>query len=269
MYQEENFCRVKCMKRTAIITIAGMSTRFSKSCGSDIHKAIYSDEKNNWTTLSHQLNLVKDSCDEIIIVTGHKHEDIKKYLDINFKNLPLKLVYNDHYFDYGSCYSLILGVEAVSESADEVIFLEGDLIFDTKSFNKLVNIHKNVITANNELIDARTAVIFYINDKKKINYLYDTTHTILRVNEPFLIMGNSGQVWKFIYTKRLKTNLKNYGIQEYKGTNLVPINDYYKETSFDELEIVTFKEWFNCNTINDYKKMKTYIEKEKQNGYFE
>ena len=36
---------------------------------------------------------------------------------------------------------------------------------------------------------------------------------------------------KFIDTKRLKNNLKNYGIEEYKGTNLVPINDYYKENN--------------------------------------
>lgn len=254
------------MKRSAIITIAGMSSRFVKTSGSNIHKAIYSDDGSNWTTLSHQLSLVKDVCNEIIIVTGHQHDGIENYLDNNFKNLPIKLVYNEHYFDYGSCYSLILGIDAVSAFANEVIFLEGDLIFDTKSFNKLVEVHKNVITANNVLIDARTAVIFYINDKKKINYLYDTTHNILKVDEPFLIMGNSGQVWKFIDVKRLKDNLKNYRIEEYKGTNLVPINDYYKETSFEELEVVTFKEWFNCNTIDDYRHMKEYVKREQLNG---
>lgn len=256
------------MKRSIIITIAGTSSRFSKSTGCDIHKAIYSDDNSNWTTLYHQLGLVKGISDEIIIVTGHKHKDIKDYLELNFTGLPYKLVYNEHYSDYGSCYSLILGIEAVSDDSDEIIFLEGDLIFDTETFNKIVASRKDVVTSNNMLIDARTAVIFYINDKRRINYLYDTNHNILEVKEPFLIMGNSGQVWKFIDVKRLKNNLKNYDVKEYKGTNLVPINDYYKESDFDELEVCTFKEWFNCNTIKDYKLMKEYVIKEKRNGNF-
>lgn len=253
------------MKRSVIITIAGTSSRFSKSTGSDVHKAIYSDDGSNWTTLYHQLDLVKDISEEIIIVTGHQHDKIKEYLD-NFSDLPIKTVYNEHYADYGSGYSLILGIETADENAEELIFLEGDLIFDTSSFNKIVEVHKDVITANNVLIDARTAVIFYVNDKKEIKYLYDTTHNILCVHEPFLIMGNSGQVWKFTDIKRLKNNLKNYGIKEYKGTNLIPINDYYKETDFENLEVVTFKEWFNCNTIDDYKNMKEFVKREKLNG---
>lgn len=257
------------MKRSVIITIAGTSSRFSKSTGNDIHKAIYSDDGSNWTTLSHQLNLVKDISDEIIVVTGHQHEKITEYLDKNFSDLPIKVVYNEHYFDYGSGYSLILGIEAVNDRADELVFLEGDLIFDTPAFNKIVGVHKDVITSNNLLIDARTAVIFYINDNKRIKYLYDTTHSILKVDEPFLIMGNSGQVWKFTDVKRLKNNLQKYGVEEYKGTNLIPINDYYKETDFNNLEVVTFKEWFNCNTIDDYKKMKEYVKREKLNGNFE
>lgn len=256
------------MKKSTVITIAGTSSRFSKSCGYDIHKAIYSDDNSNWTTLSHQLNLVKDISDEIIVVTGYQHSKIAEYLNKNFSDLPLKIVYNNHYFDYGSCYSLILGIAASNENFDELIFLEGDLIFDTPSFDKIVRINKDVITANNMLIDSRKAVIFYVNDKKQIKYLYDTTHNILKVDEPFLIMGNSGQVWKFTDIKRLKNNLKNYRIEDFKGTNLIPINDYYKETDFNNLEVITFKEWFNCNTLDDYKEMKTYIEKEKLYGHF-
>ena len=35
---------------------------------------------------------------------------------------------------------------------------------------------------------------------------------------------------------------------------------------YEDLEVITFKEWFNCNTIDDYKKMKEYVKKEKLNG---
>ena len=65
----------------------------------------------------------------------------------------------------------------------------------------------------------------------------------------------------FTVIKRLKNNIKNYGINEYKGTNLIPINDYYKFTNLDEVEFITFKYWFNCNTIEDFKLMKKYVNK--------
>lgn len=249
------------MNRTGIITIAGTSTRFSKSVGSEIHKAIYSDNDSSWTILGHQLNLLKKNCNEIIIVTGYKHQEIEQYLKNNFTELNYKLVYNEHYLDYGSCYSLILGIEATDEQTDELLFLEGDLIFDDFAFEQIVKTSKNVITANNLQINAKTAVIFYINNQNTIKYLYDVNHEFLEIKEPFIQLGNSGQVWKFTDVKRLKNNLKLYGINEYKGTNLLPINDYYKITNLNDVEFITFKDWFNCNTITDFKLMKKYVNK--------
>jgi len=249
------------LKRTAIITIAGTSTRFSKSVGKEVHKAIYSDKSCNWTILAHQLNLLKNKCDEILIVTGYKHEDIAEYLNSNFFDINYKLIYNNHYSDYGSCFSLMLGIEAVSENTDELLFLEGDLIFDNFTFDKIINSPRNVITANNLFINAKTAVIFYINTQNVIKYLYDVNHEFLEIKEPFIQLGNSGQVWKFSDVKRLKSYSRNYGINEYKGTNLIPINDYFKLTNLVDVEFVTFKDWFNCNTIKDFELMGEYVNK--------
>jgi choline kinase len=249
------------LKRTAIITIAGSSSRFSKSVEKEVHKAIYFDKNDSWTILAHQLKMLKDACDEILIVTGYKHREVEQYLKNNFSSFNYKLIYNEHYSDYGSGYSLILAIDAVDEQTDELIFLEGDLIFDNYSFNQIIHTHNNVITANNLPIMAKTAVIFYVNNQKIIKYLYDVNHKFIEINEPFVQLGNSGQVWKFTDIKRLKNNLINYGINEYKGTNLIPINDYYKFTNLDEVEFITFKYWFNCNTIEDFKLMKKYVNK--------
>ncbi len=251
------------MNRSAIIAIAGSSSRFSKSLGKEVHKAIYFENDDNWTILAHQIGLIKNSCNETVIITGYKHNDIEKYLKEYFPNLSYKLVYNDHYNNYGSCYSLLLGIEAVSDSAQEMVFLEGDLIFDSVAFDRIIQTNKNVITSNNLLIDARTAVIFYVTKDSTIKYLYDTSHDILKIDEPFIKLGNSGQVWKFNNIKCLKNNLKKYHIENFKGTNLVPINDYYSELDSDDVEIITFKDWFNCNTIDDYRLMKKYIKEDK------
>ncbi len=256
------------MKRAAIITIAGSCTRFSKSLGLNVHKAIYSECDHNQTILAFQLNLVSNCCDEIIIVSGFKHNEIENYLKNNFSHLNYKLVYNEHYLDYGSCFSLILGINAICDDFDEVIFIEGDLVFDTDSFDKLVHSPKNVITANNHLIDSKTAVIFYVNEKNEVKYLYDVNHLTLKIDEPFIKIGNSGQVWKFTDLKKLKKNILNYTSVQYKGTNLVPVNDYYQNVDYDKIEIIAFKNWFNCNTVKDYRTMKEYIDRGNNNAKF-
>lgn len=231
--------------------------------GSDIHKAIYPNKGPQNTILAYQLMLAQDVADEIIVVTGYKHEDIECYLKRYFSHLPLKIVYNEHYADYGSNYSLILGIQTADERADELIFLEGDLVFDAIAFRQIVRARKNVITSNKSLIDASKSVVFYVNDKKQITYLYDPSHHLLKVDEPFLVMGNSGQVWKFTNVKKLKNNLKHYEMKDYKATNLVLINDYYKDINYENIEMVTFDKWFNCNTVQDFEEIKNYMCKEK------
>ena len=127
------------MTKAAIITLAGSSSRFSKSVGYDCHKSIYHDKNDDWTILSHHLNLLSQSSfDDIIIIGGYKYEEIEKYINDNFSNLPIHLYNNIHYFDYGSCYSLVLGIEQLNENTDNVVFIEGDLIFDTEQFNKIL-----------------------------------------------------------------------------------------------------------------------------------
>ena len=67
--------------------------------------------------------------DEIVVVGGYKYEDLEKFIRNEMKdvNHKMKLVYNDHYHDYGSGYSLLKGIEVVSEKANEITFIEGDL----------------------------------------------------------------------------------------------------------------------------------------------
>lgn len=236
--------------KSAIITLAGSSSRFSKSVGYDCHKSVF--EIENKTILSEQLNLLKElKYDEIIIVTGYMSLDIQEYVKKNFFDLPVKFAYNIHFQDFGSCYSLILGIKNVSENADSLVFIEGDLIFDKESFKLIDSVDDDVITANPKLIEAKTAVAFYLNANNELKYLYDTSHNELLISEPFKKIGNSGQVWKFKNVGKLKKVIEEYKIEEFKGTNLVPINDYYKAENCEKLRIITFNEWFNCNTIDD------------------
>lgn len=248
------------MKKAAIITIAGCSSRFSKSVGFECHKALYHEENDTWTILSHHLSLLcQYGFDEIIIVGGYKFAQLEKYLQDNFSNLPLKVCCNSHYADYGSCYSLVLGINLLDSDCDEVVFIEGDLIFDKLHFEEFLQTSGDVITANKFLIDAKTAVAFYISETGKLGYVYDTAHQKLSIVQPFTKIGNSGQVWKFSNVAKLKNIVSSYSENDFRQTNLKPIVDYFDDIDSNFIHIVSFDAWFNCNTIDDYKAMKKYL----------
>ena len=87
----------------------------------------------------------------------------------------------------------------------------------------------------------------------KIHYIYDTKHNALHIDEPFFSIGNSGQIWKFIDIECLRYICNDLLEEEKKGTNLVIIQKYFGKLTEKQYIIFNFKEWINCNTINDYK----------------
>jgi CTP:phosphocholine cytidylyltransferase-like protein len=58
------------MKRTLIITVAGISSRFSKSIGCEVLKCLYKENPSP-SILEILLSYAKDYFDKIIIVGGY------------------------------------------------------------------------------------------------------------------------------------------------------------------------------------------------------
>ena len=244
------------MKTAAIITVAGTSTRFKKSIGKDCLKCIYSEKDEQDTLLMRQLSMCK-TFDEVIIVGGYKFSELEAFVKKYLREYPIKitLVENEHYEDYGSGYSLILGIqEAEKLKVERIVFLEGDLFFDSNTFKTIVENNNNVVTVNTDPIEAKKAVAFYINEDGKINYIYDTAHSSLSINEPFLGIYNSGQVWKFSDAAKLYKLTSELTQKEIEGTNLVLVQKYFGLLSQDEYQVLRFADWINCNTVEDYRK---------------
>jgi len=243
---------VKCL----IITVAGKSTRFSESVGKESIKCLYTEEGHPKSIIYNLVSYGYDRFDKIIIVGGFKYEELcegineslKEYLD------KIVLVRNDHFSDFGSGYSLLLGlIKSFELKADEIVFAEGDLYVRREAFVKVCNDSKDVVTANNEVILAKKAVAFYTDLDEKIHYIYDTSHGALSIGEPFTSIRNSGQIWKFIDTKRLSTICAELSDEEKQGTNLTIIEKYFSSLSKDEYEVHYFDEWLNCNTVSDFR----------------
>lgn len=238
-----------------IITVAGMSARFSESLGYACLKCLYY-EKSVQESLLYGLLHQDGAFDRYVIVGGYKFGELEGFIREELKDVKDKilLVENDHYADYGSGYSLYLGLKKILDMAfDEVIFAEGDLHVDRESFRKVYDSPRDVITCNQEAIWASKAVVFYFDMDYKIHYIYDTSHNVLEIKEPFLGIFNSGQIWKFTDPDRLRRVSVSAGEKEQRGTNLELIQRYFGGLEKDEYEAVTFKKWINCNTVFDYR----------------
>lgn len=182
--------------KALIMTVAGTATRFNKDTSRDTLKCLYFQENSRYSLLYQILDKAR-SLDKYIIVGGYLFEELSAFINCNLQEFKdkIELVYNSHYEDYGSGYSLIKGIEAVPSECDEVIFVEGDLFYDGGSFEQVISSNNNVITVNREFITSRKSVVLYVDMNGHIHYLYDTKHLSLEIAEPFQAIYNSAQIW--------------------------------------------------------------------------
>lgn len=242
--------------KVLLLTVAGLSARFGKSVGRECLKCIYFEKDFKQSLLWQAVNKNK-SFDKIIIVGGFKFEELKSFTEKYFADISDKivLVKNERYADYGSGYSLYKGLEkAVLFAPEQILFAEGDLWVDDLSFNRLVDSKKDCVTYNGEIIKADKSVVFYYDSFGKIHYLYDVTHNLLEIKEPFASIYNSGQMWKFNNLNIVKSTLESLTDKEWQGTNLVFVQRYFENLKDGEYDLVQLKRWINCNTVDDFRK---------------
>lgn len=252
--------------KIVIITVAGVSSRFNKDIPEDekLLKCLYFEEDPK-DTLIYQMLKKSSYADKIVIVGGFKYADLEAYIEENLsQDLKDKvvLVYNDHYSDLSSGYSLYLGIDCALENfddIDEILFVEGDLDIDDESFNKVVESSKNVLTFNHEPIYSNKAVVLYQNENDEYCYLFNSDHGLLSMDEPFKAIFNSGQTWKFNDMELLKMANDNFKENLIEDTNLGIIQKYFDLVEdTDDIEIIGLNRWVNCNTRDDYKLIKNY-----------
>lgn len=235
-----------------IITVAGTATRFNRDTKEETLKCLYYTDEPQYALLAQLLKNCGEY-DKYILVGGYRYEKLGRFVknELSGYGKKIELVYNEHFKDYGSGYSLYKGIEAIKEAGD-VTFVEGDLFFMATDFRQVYNSPKSVITINREPIYSNKAVALYINVDGKPRYLYDTNHQTLTVSEPFKAIFNSGQMWKFSSSERLLKTVDSLTKEQLQGTNLEIIQAYFSDMNSEEYDVVTFTDWFNCNTVADY-----------------
>lgn len=257
--------------RVVIITIAGISSRFNEGIAEaeKRHKIIYYEKDMKNSLLYHLLEKCMYA-DKIILVGGNKYEDVKAYCSELPKQMRerIVLVYNEHYADFASGYSLYVGLKELFDrfqNVEEILFVEGDLDIDKVSFDKVVTSKNDVLTYSFEPIYANKAVVLYKDNKEQYRYAFNSSHGLLSIDSPFSCILNSGQVWKFKDADKLRTANDKFFAEEKEGTNLGIIQNYIDSCESSQFELIGLTRWTNCNIRADYRKILEYWEKENEN----
>ena len=246
--------------RVFLTTVAGSATRFSESIGKPTVKCIYNREDPTKTLLDHILTQAADY-DLFVVVGGFLINELEEYINTVLPSEfseKVMLVNNEQYAEYGSGWSLYLGLDAAlkiyGKDITEVMFAEGDLFVDDLSFSSVANSKNSVITINSEVIKANKAVALYYDLENVPHYIYDTAHGQLKIDEPFTAVYNSAQIWKFTDIALLMELVLNGDPERFTGTNLVLINEYFQKLAKngEAIDIISIKTWINCNTVNDF-----------------
>ena len=166
----------------------------------------------------------------------------------------ISVLYNGKFDILGSNFSLYIGLKDAlqDKDIDQVVFTEGDLIFDEPTFAAICNSSNDVVTSNSHKIAADRSVIFYTDLNNQIKYCFDPDHRYFLVKEPFFSIYNSGQMWSFSNTAELKSILDDQHESDFQDTNLNIVQKYFNHKQLSDIEHHTFKEWYNCNTVQDY-----------------
>ena len=240
--------------RVCVITVAGIASRFSQSVGYNVLKCIYYKQSPKETLIYRMIRSVEDF-DRCVIVGGFEFEALKAYVEQELWQWKEKiiLVHNPYYREYGSGYSLYYGLkETIHTEFDEVLFAEGDLFVDKSSLRRVTDSKKSVLTITNTPVLAEKSVAVYCDSNWKLRYIFDTNHGILKIDEPFKAIYNSGQIWKFSDASHFRESFKSLSAKDWQGTNLNFIQKYFGTLDVSAYEIIDFKTWINCNTVQDF-----------------
>ena len=102
------------------------------------------------TILGHQLdNLIRCHIRDIIITTGPFEDKIKEYVKEKYPDLEVSYVNNPKYETTNYIYSMWLTKGLID---DDIILLHGDLVFEEKLLEKLINAEcENCVLVNRKI----------------------------------------------------------------------------------------------------------------------
>lgn len=192
---------------TAIILAAGFGRRM-RPLSETTHKALL--PVGDSTILGRIFDgLSAIGVTDIVIVTGYRSDDVRRFCAERYPSLPVRFVHNDRYEQTNNIVSLSLAFEQTRFDAD-VIVIECDLLFDAAVLKQLVTPSRGNIALVDRYRQGMDGTVVAVEDG-----------VITQVFPPHL------QGPRFIYDDKFKTlNIYRFD-REFCATVFKPLLDCY------------------------------------------
>lgn len=185
-------------KVISLIMAAGQGTRF----GGNTHKCLTPVGGENTPFILKQMEKLNDATDiyAFVIVVGHLHESIQDEVGAEFKGRPVHYVYNNHFSDYGSGWSLLQGIHFIRRNLDTdmpLLITEADCLIPTSEYSKLVGSRSSCLVGPRININKSVVVTKNRRSDNFSGFTYDRSHVnVLKLVSPDdYVLGESIQTW--------------------------------------------------------------------------
>ncbi|MEZ0453272.1 NTP transferase domain-containing protein [Sphingobacterium thalpophilum] len=130
--------------------------------------------------------LISAGIEEIYLVIGYKQEHYKNYFQ-NFRTTAnIRTIYNPKYEDYGSLYSLYVGLNSI-EKQDDIVIMDADIIYNADEFIEFIqNTTTNSIFTTNVRQDRHDACYVEIDAQNKLRRISKNMHYVAPVKNEYL-----------------------------------------------------------------------------------
>ncbi len=205
---------------------------------------------NGKAILEHQIELLLPKVDKIVIITGFLREKIEGFVKEKFDTTKITYVHNSEFENSRPAYAII---QALPLLEDAIIYLNGDVFFDIRILEEVIN------TSNPNT----TAIQKVTWDEEEVNVVLDKDNNIQHISKNIPEEKSAGE---FIgvtklgveFLKKMKEVAEKEGIETFRFSFAIDLINHviqeYQQTLFGldvtklkAIEIDTLKD---LNTAN-------------------
>lgn len=201
-----------------IILNSGMGTRLGDLTKNNPKSLVNLD--NNTTIFSRAISILsKFDIDEFIITTGYLDTILKSYAKNTFPKLKFNFIHNPHY----DKTNYIKSMDLIPNIDEEIILLHGDLIFDIKTVEKVLNSKLSCVVIDSTIpLPKNDFKAKIVNNKVKcISTKYSENDAV--ACQPFYKLKNED--WK-LWKNKIKEFCENDQTDVYAENALNTLTDY-------------------------------------------
>jgi choline kinase len=145
------------------------------------------------------INCLASNLNDLIIISGHGHDYVKKEVENLRKkyNLKVDVIFNEHFHDMNNCYSLYVGIKELLN--DDIVVINSDDVFDRDILNGIYqNKNTSLVIDNVKKLTEESMKVYYqdritdINKKLEIKKSYGEYIGIAKIQKEHLnLLKNS------------------------------------------------------------------------------